>query len=415
MLCIGLPQPDVILLQIPPAIPTMLVCSIAARLRGARLVYDWHNFAHTIMAISGLGERHPIVRVARGYEKAFACSSHGAMCVTKAMKEQLQREWGAEAEVFYDTAPDIYRYATSDEAHNLFLKLSSVLRQPMHAKDSISRLQEELDQSNASHTNETKTLITTKSNKDGSVSRRLDTERPVVVVSSTSWTPDEDFGILLGALVQYDALARNRPHLPLLLVFVTGKGPQKQQYEERMRSLDLQKISIRTVWLDPEDYPILLGSADLGISLHASSSGVDLPMKVVDMFGSGLPVCALEYPCIADEMVKHGENGLLFRDARDLADQLSTLFEGYREAALCQPGTIDDGKASRDDSNSKKQKASKGGAKARHHSKNENLLIRLQANMRERSERKYWHEAWLKHALPVICGRETNSHRRNRD
>src|SRR5262249_36532116 len=37
-------KPDVILVQNPPAIPTLLVALIAARLRAAKLVVDWHNF-----------------------------------------------------------------------------------------------------------------------------------------------------------------------------------------------------------------------------------------------------------------------------------------------------------------------------------------------------------------------------------
>ena len=64
-----------------------------------------------------------------------------------------------------------------------------------------------------------------------------------------------------------------------MVVAITGKGPQKEYYLQEIKNKNFEKISIVTPWLDIEDYPKLLGSADLGVCLHSSSSGVDLPMK----------------------------------------------------------------------------------------------------------------------------------------
>ncbi|MBA0766608.1 hypothetical protein Gotri_015636 [Gossypium trilobum] len=51
-------------------------------------------------------------------------------------------------------------------------------------------------------------------------------------------------------------------------------------------------------------------------------------MKVVDMFGCGLPVRAVSYSCI-DELVKVEKNGLLFSSSSKLADELLMLFRGF--------------------------------------------------------------------------------------
>lgn len=51
-------------------------------------------------------------------------------------------------------------------------------------------------------------------------------------------------------------------------------------------------------------------------------------MKVVDMFGAGLPVCAVEYDCITELVQPHG-TGLLFKTPQQLAEQLLSLLEGF--------------------------------------------------------------------------------------
>jgi beta-1,4-mannosyltransferase len=99
-------------------------------------------------------------------------------------------------------------------------------------------------------------------------------ERPALLVSSTSWTPDEDFNMLLDALGIYDRKARevNRTKghsggLPKVLMIVTGKGPLKEKYMRRVAELQTgnqqgegwEWIRFISLWLEAEDYPKLLG------------------------------------------------------------------------------------------------------------------------------------------------------------
>ncbi|OON17950.1 hypothetical protein X801_06204, partial [Opisthorchis viverrini] len=90
-------------------------------------------------------------------------------------------------------------------------------------------------------------------------------------------------------------------------------------------------------WLEWADYPVLLGCADLGISVHRSSSNLDLPMKVVDLFGVGVPVLALAYPALA-ELMPEDRFGGTFTNSSDLAEQLiDLLYTQPKSATIGSP------------------------------------------------------------------------------
>lgn len=326
-------KPDVLLVQNPPAIPTLLIALLVARVRAAKLVIDWHNFGYSMLALQ-VGPQHPAVRLARWYERRVSRHADAHLCVSRTMQTELQEHWGIPyVTVLYDRPAEAFVPTPLSARRDLFRRLQDAFAfpAPEYCPDAP--------------------------------------DRPALIVSPTSWTADEDFALLLDALSRYETLiqqrraeAPDRP-FPYLLIFITGKGPLREYYEDRIKRLALHTIQVQTLWLSAEDYPLLLGAADLGLCLHRSSSGLDLPMKVADMFGSGLPVCALDYgPCLR-EQVQHGENGLLFSTSEQLADQLYDLFQGFPDDTR--------------------------------------LLNDLHRNARE-SGRVRWLEGWIKEAQPVF-------------
>jgi beta-1,4-mannosyltransferase len=68
------------------------------------------------------------------------------------------------------------------------------------------------------------------------------------LVSSTSWTKDEDFNILLEALEIYD---QANDTTKKIRTFITGKGPEKDKYLKLIerKQTNWKKISVTALWL----------------------------------------------------------------------------------------------------------------------------------------------------------------------
>lgn len=257
---------------------------------------DWHNFGYSILALK-LGQNHPLVKLSIWYERVFCKYALAHLCVTDAMKSVLEQE--------FDLKAPILPLHDRPASHFGPILDSTTRTEFLHSLPETEAFRSSLD--------------------DGTLR---------VLVSSTSWTADEDFSLLIDALVQYSELANTTHiHLPQVLAIITGgKGPQKEMYLARIADLEmsgkLRKVAIRTTWLSVSDYARLLASSSLGVSLHTSSSGVDLPMKVVDMFGAGLPVVGWSKFRAWPELVKEGVNGLGFKSSEELAGCLLDLFGG---------------------------------------------------------------------------------------
>jgi beta-1,4-mannosyltransferase len=287
------PKPDLLLVQNPPALPTLLVAWMMARLRGARFVIDWHNLGYTILALK-LGRRHPAVRLARWLERLAGRLADAHLCVSRGFARFLGERFRISGvRVLYDRPAAVFtpidRVAREQIRQALFTRLS----------------------------------IRSRTNLTG------------FIVCPTSWTADEDFDLAIEAVGRLEDRIRGweaggaARRFPELVLLVTGDGQRRAEFERRFAGLPTRRVHLRTRWLDPEDYPRIVGSADLGLCLHRSSSGVDIPMKVADLFGAGVPVCAIDYGASLAERVRHGDNGLLFSNARQLAEVLFELFEAF--------------------------------------------------------------------------------------
>ena len=283
LLC-STPRPSVVLAQNPPTVPTLFVGRLGSRLRRARFLVDWHNLGYSMLALR-MGQGSATVRLLRRYEASAGRRADGHLCVSRAMASMLRADFGIpDAKVLHDRP--------------------HVLNPPLERPERFAILRS----------------LFPDASLDGDA---------LALHCPTSWTDDEDVGMLLDAIQLFEERSDAR-----LFLVITGRGPRRGQFEARLAAARLERCDIRTAFLSPADYRRLLAAADCGVSLHRSSSGVDLPMKLVDLFGAGTPALALDYGSCLAEQVQNGREALLFRDAEALVQRLMDLTKGDRLASL---------------------------------------------------------------------------------
>lgn len=277
-------RPDVIVVQTPPAIPTIIVAWLFAKWCGSRLVLDWHNLGWTILA-GRSGTAHPVVALARHLERLSARLADAHLAVSEALTQHLRTTWALPSvHVLRDRPAEVFGASVSDDAMRAHVMQMTSLGSHAH---------------------------------------------PAIVISPTSWTSDETLDVVFAAAERLEDMWHDCGPADGLIIVISGRGAGRAAFDRRLRARAGQRVHVVTTWVSGDDYPVLLAACDAGLSLHRSSSGLDLPMKVCDLFGASLPVCALDYGPTLRELVTPGHNALLFTDAQGLASSLDQLFSTW--------------------------------------------------------------------------------------
>src|ERR1700682_4414321 len=186
-------RPDLVLVQNPPAFPTLAVSWFSLRHRGVRFVVDWHNLGYTLLQLR-LGRPHPAVRLARWFERRDARRVEATLCVSRGLASFLESRFGVkQAQVLYDRPASAFVPVERAERERF--------RQALFA--------------------------------------RLGIRASIVgfIVCPTSWTEDEDFDVVIDAVTQLEERIRgweagsSSRRFPELMILVTGDGARRAEFE----------------------------------------------------------------------------------------------------------------------------------------------------------------------------------------
>ena len=293
--------PDVILLQAPPLFPAVLAALAASNVCDARLVVDWHNLGDGLLALRPRGSGAPAGLLA-ALEGALGRKADAHLAVSAELAAALRdRRDIPGARVFRDRPHERFSVPTAADAGAFRAGTIAAFDLPFR-------------------------------------------EPLLLALSPTSWGRDEDLDQLLAA-AEILAVILPGPARPILLL-ASGDGEGRRAFEARAGSIRASRVAVRTIFVPGDAYCLLVRSADVGISLHRPSAGLDPPMKIADLLGAGIPVLELRGGPRPSSLVVPGENGLAFHGPAELAGALAELASNHATLAALAEGARRSGRPS---------------------------------------------------------------------
>jgi beta-1,4-mannosyltransferase len=173
---------DYILMQNPPCVPLLFVVALlkTLRLNKSELIIDWHNYGYSILRVNRVNRG--LVFIAKIYEMFFAKWGDHHLCVSRAMQVDLKYKFGIQGtpHVLYDKATKKFRHVNDPKVVHKLCKRAKLVNEEEESK--------------------TESTIFTEAKDRTASDAHYREDRPVFLLSSTSYTPDEDFMILVKAL-----------------------------------------------------------------------------------------------------------------------------------------------------------------------------------------------------------------------
>ena len=285
-------------IQNPPFFPFLPLLQIHAWATKAVLLVDWHNLSHSI-----LYQRNPprmLYRIFRHFEYRWGYGDVN-VCVSEALAAHLQEQFVKTREREGDklTPPRMVVFRDYAPKSVCFTRRTDAQEKQTFWRDYLP---------------------------EAALSKRKKTNFfPFIFIMNCSWGVDDDWRLLLSALYELQCRLLSRKNSTLSrhgeeetnsvvswCVILTGEGPTKNCFLETVEKEypSLWPHLYPTYFTNYETYAQAVGSADVGICVHRSTSEMDFPMKILDLWGCGVPAIALDYPALAERMPARASKGI---------------------------------------------------------------------------------------------------------